>query len=132
MKSSEIIIEKLKEAGGDVTIELLSKKEARVKLVEKNSFTSDKLGWNCLDFTIFDIVTNFLKEQKDRRAPKGGSRNSRVGEGKCNKGTVMYEIATKYYGKVDGNSSFDPLFVIAAILDWANIARNCRGYLELL
>lgn len=35
MKSSEIIIEKLKEAGGDVTIELLSKKEARVKLVEK-------------------------------------------------------------------------------------------------
>lgn len=132
MKSSEIIIEKLKEAGGDVTIELLSKKEARVKLVEKNSFTSDKLRWNCLDFTIFDIVTNFLKEQKDRRAPKGGSRNSRVGEGKCNKGTVMYEIATKYYGKVDGNSSFDPLFVIAAILDWANIARNCRGYLELL
>lgn len=50
----------------------------------------------------------------------------------CAKGTVMYEIATKYYGKVDGNSSFDPLFVIAAILDWANIARNCRGYLELL
>lgn len=44
----------------------------------------------------------------------------------------MYEIATKYYGKVDGNSSFDPLFVIAAILDWAKIARNCRGYLELL
>lgn len=132
MKSSEIIIEKLKEAGGDVTIELLSKKEARVKLVEKNSFASDKLRWNSLDFTVFDIVTDFLKEQKDRRAPKGGSRNSRVGEGKCNKGTVMYEIATKYYGKVDGNSSFDPLFVIAAILDWANIARNCRGYLELL
>lgn len=59
MKSSEIIIEKLKEAGGDVTIELLSKKEARVKLVEKNSFASDKLGWNSLDFTVFDIVTDF-------------------------------------------------------------------------
>lgn len=132
MKSSEIIIKKLKEAGGNVTIELLSKKEARVKLVEKNNFTSDKLGWNCLDFTIFDIVTDFLKEQKDKTAPKGGSRNSSVGEGKCNKGTVMYEIATKYYGKVDGDSSFDPLFVVAAILSWAKIARNCRGYLELL
>lgn len=132
MKSSEIIIEKLKEAGGDVTIELLSKKEARVKLVEKNSFASDKLRWNSLDFTVFDIVTDFLKEQKDRRAPKGGCRNSKVGEGMCAKGTVIYEIATKYYVKVDGNSSFDPLFVIAAILDWAKIARNCRGYLELL
>lgn len=132
MKSSEIIIEKLKEAGGDVTIELLSKKEARVKLVEKNSFASDKLRWNSLDFTVFDIVTDFLKEQKDRRAPKGGCRNSKVGEGMCAKGTVIYEIATKYYGKVDGNSSFDPLFVIAAILDCAKIARNCRGYLELL
>ena len=132
MKSSEIIIEKLKKEGGDVTIELFSKKKARVKLVEKNKFASDKLRWNSLDFSIFDIVTDFLKEQKDRRAPKGGCRNSKVGEGMCAKGTVMYEIATKYYGKVDGNSSFDPLFVIAAILDWANIARNCRGYLELL
>lgn len=132
MKSSEIIIEKLKEAGGDVTIELFSKKKARVKLVEKNSFASDKLRWNSLDFTVLDIITDFLKEQKDRRAPKGGCRNSKVGEGMCAKGTVMYEIATKYYGKVDGNSSFDPLFVIAAILDWAKIARNCRGYLELL
>lgn len=44
----------------------------------------------------------------------------------------MYEIATKYYGKVDGDSSFDPLFVVAAILDRAKIVRNCRGYLELL
>lgn len=71
MKSSEIIIEKLKKEGGDVTIELFSKKKARVKLVEKNSFASDKLRWNSLDFTVLDIITDFLKEQKDRRAPKG-------------------------------------------------------------
>ena len=26
---------------------------------------------------------------------------------------------------------FDPLFVVAAILDWAQIANNKRGYIEL-
>ena len=44
----------------------------------------------------------------------------------------MYAIATEYYGKEEGESSFDPLFVIAAILDWAGIARNERGYMELI
>ena len=28
-------------------------------------------------------------------------------------------------------SVFDPVFVLAAILDWAGIVRNERGYLEL-
>lgn len=132
MKSSEIVIKQIKEEGDKATIKLLSEKKACIRINEKNKFESDKLPGQEVDFSIFDIVTDFLKEQKDRRAPKGGSRNSRVGEGKCNKGTIMYEIATKYYGKVDGDNSYDPLFVIAAILDWAKIARNCRGYLELL
>lgn len=44
----------------------------------------------------------------------------------------MYVVAKKYYGKEDDESSFDPLFVIASILDWANIVRNKRGYMELI
>ena len=34
-------------------------------------------------------------------------------------------------GKKEGMSVFDPVFVLSAILDWAGIAHNGRGYLEL-
>lgn len=44
----------------------------------------------------------------------------------------MYAIATKYYGKNDGESSYDPLFVIAAMLEWAGIAKNGHGFIKLL
>ncbi len=43
-------------------------------------------------------------------------------------GTLAYE----YYGKQDGESTLDPVFVLVAVLDWANIARNCRGYIQLI
>ena len=33
--------------------------------------------------------------------------------------------------KKEGMSVFDPVFVLSAILDWAGIAHNERGYLEL-
>ena len=30
-----------------------------------------------------------------------------------------------------GDSVYDPVFVLAAVLEWADIAYNGRGYLEL-
>lgn len=59
MKSSEIIIKKLKETGGKATIKLLSEKKACIRINEKNKFESDKLPGQEVDFTIFDIVTIF-------------------------------------------------------------------------
>jgi hypothetical protein len=44
----------------------------------------------------------------------------------------MYQIATQYYDKEIGESTFDPLFVLAAMLEWAGIAENGWGYLRLL
>ena len=131
MKASEIVIQKLKEAGGDAWITLLNGDETRVSIAGRDYFVSDKLPYQNVDWSIFDIVVDFLKKQPHGRAVKGGCRSSKVGENKCGKETVMYAIATEYYGKAQGESSFDPLFVIAAILDWAGIATNERGYMEL-
>ena len=44
---------------------------------------------------------------------------------------IMKELAKEYAGKKEGMSVFDPVFVLSAILDWAGIAHNKRGYLEL-
>ena len=131
MKASEIVYKKLKENGGDSWITLLNGDKTHIITQGRNYFVSDKLAYQEVDYSIFDIVVSFLKKQPYGKAIKGGARGSRVGENKCTKDTVMYAIATEYYGKQEGESSFDPLFVIAAILEWANIARNERGYIQL-
>lgn len=45
--------------------------------------------------------------------------------------TVVGTIAIKYSGKSIGESMYNPVFVLAAILDWAGIAHNRRGDIEL-
>ena len=40
-------------------------------------------------------------------------------------------IATYYAKKEYGESVFDPVFVLAAVLDWADIANNERGEIVL-
>ncbi len=132
MKASEIVIQKLKDEGGKAWVTLLNKDKAYVAFGGSDYFICDKLPYQNVKWDIFDIVVNFLKTQRNGRAAKGSCRNSKVGRDKCGKETVIYAIATEYYGKVEGESSFDPLFVIAAILQWANILRNKRGYLELI
>lgn len=132
MKASEIIINKLNSNGGEAYVCLLNGDKAHIQIVGDSYFISNKLPHQKIDFRIFDLVVDFLKSEPHFRAIKGGCRNSKVGEDKCSRGTVMYVIAKEYYGKKDGESSFDPLFVIASILDWANIVRNKRGYMELI
>ena len=37
----------------------------------------------------------------------------------------------EYYGKSEGESVFDPVFILAGILEWADVAKNGWGFLEL-
>ena len=133
MKPSEVIRKKLQESNSNTaTITLYSGENFSVKMGNGDYFVSEKLPFQEISFDIFDIVVDFLKTQPNFKGRKGGCRNSKVGEGNCTKETVMYAIATKYYGKNDGESSYDPLFVIAAMLEWAGIAKNGHGFIKLL
>ena len=131
-RASDIIKNKLYDNNGIVAIELPKGGICQVYIAGNgDSFESDKLGNQIVDFSVFDIIVDFLKKSGGK-APKGMGRNYRVGYGKCGEETVMYQVATQYYGKQLGESTFDPLFVLAAILDWAGIAENGWGYLRLL
>lgn len=127
MKASEIIIKKLRDSNNKVTVKLLKGDEWEVVLNDDNTFSSNKLGPNSLDFSIFDVIVDYLISN-DGRAIKGSGR---VKKGQLKKDTIMFQIATKYYGKKEDETTFDPLFVVTAILDWAQIANNKRGYIEL-
>ena len=57
-------------------------------------------------------------------------RRSRRPYGDCMEDTIVGCIA-KYKHIAEGAYAYDPVFVLSAILDWAGIAHNKRGYLEL-
>ncbi len=135
VNASDIIKKKLYENNGVITIPQFGGKSCKViALNDGKSFTSNKLN-NCqakYKYTVFDDIVDLLLSHNGR-AKKGVGRNKedKVGYGKCVPGTVLYEIATKSLKKRHGESTFDPVFIMAAILEWADIARNCRGYIEL-
>jgi len=135
-KFSEQVQKKLIEVGGSATISLLNGDACRIILDKDNTgFVSDKLNNYLLfyRFEVFDVIEELLKK-KGGRAVKGAGRGKedKVGYGKCGLDTVVGYIAYKYSGVELGGSTFDPVFVLAAVLDWANVARNCRGYIELI
>lgn len=132
--ASDIIKNKLYDNHGTAIIRLQQGKSCFIQIADGgNAFISDKLPNYTTEFRVFDIIVDFLKTNGGE-APKGLGRRKedKVGSGKCGPETVMYQVATQYYGKKDGESTFDPLFVLSAMLEWAGIAENGWGYLKLL
>ena len=133
---SEIVRYKLFAAGGAVTIPLLDGKPCQIIAnLEGKTFVSDKLSQKTfsMEYTVFDTIVQLLLNSKNYIAPKGNGHGKadKVGYGKCTEDTVMGAIAVKYFRKQYGESTYDPVFVLAAVLDWAGIATNQRGYLTL-
>ena len=71
----------------------------------------------------------FLKSNGGRA--KKGTGRAPLGSEKCGLDTISGVILHEYFGVAPGGSGFDPSFVVAAILEWAGIVKNGRGWLEL-
>ena len=131
-KASEIIKTKLKKNGGRVIVYTARGLPCEICVAADGiSFESDKLPIKpAYRFDVFDIVVELLRKQNGR-ARKGNGRNYRLGDKNCDDTTVVGYIAKHYAHKEDGSSVFDPVFVLAAVLEWADIANNERGELVL-
>ena len=132
IKASEIVKNKLKTCGGRTVIP-----SARGILMEiyantdGSTFSCDKLPkLPKVEYGIFDTVADALVALGGK-ARKGNGRNYKVGDPECSEETVAGIIAMRYFGKRIGESTLDPVFVIAAIMEWAEIAINDRGYVTL-
>ena len=130
-RASEIIKTKLMDNGGRVTVYTARGLPCEVWMnADGTSFTSDKLPIKPpYEYRIFDVIVDLLVSQGGR-ARKGNGRNYKLGERNCDKTTVVGAVALDR-GYTIGNSVFDPVFVFAALLEWAGIAHNERGELEL-
>ncbi len=132
MKASEIIKQKLRKAGNEVSIRQLNGNITNFYFITDNTFWSDglhKLLGNGYGFEMFDILEKESFRFKNRSIPKGNARIHKLGEPKCDMNTAIGILGYKYYQKRTGESIFEPMHVIAAVLDWADIAKNERGYI---
>lgn len=134
-KASEVIFNLFKENNYKLDIETLQGKKHTFTLSADGTYIesqtalrSQKLGLVC-----FDIVIELL-ENNNGKAHKGNGRGkeNKVGEGKCTEETVCGFIAMKYYGHTKGESTFDPVFAVSAILERVGICKNERGWLTLI
>jgi hypothetical protein len=103
--------------------------------VDGKSFTSDKLNNYklSLNYSVFNDIVDLLKSSQQYRAPKGNGhgKEDKVGYGKCTEDTIVGTVAVNYFKKKYGESTYDPTFVLAAMLDWAGIGINQRGFVSL-
>lgn len=130
-RASEIIKAKLMDNGGHVTVYTARGLPCEVWInADGTSFTSDKLPIKPpYEYRVFDVIVDLLVAQGGR-ARKGNGRNYKLGESNCDKTTVVGAVAIDRGNRI-GDSVFDPVFVLAAILEWASIAHNERGELVL-
>ena len=130
--ASEIIRDKLIQAGGSVMVHSLTGKPYKITAVpDSNSFLCDQLPIHPpYTYDVFDVIVDLLVRQNGS-ARKGLGRSAKLGEPGCEDTTVVGAIGKYYSGHHDGDSVFDPVFVLAAVLDWAGIAHNRRGYIAL-
>lgn len=131
-KASEIIKTKLKAAGGRAIVHSISGNSYELKAEsDGRSFTSEAIPISPnYTYEVFDVIVDLLLSQGGK-ARKGLGRNAKLGEPNCEETTVVGAIGKRYAGKSFGDSVFDPVFFFASVLEWAGIAHNERGYLEL-
>ena len=130
--ASEIIKAKLLSCGGRVIVYSARGLPCEIWAdADGKSFVSNKLPIKPnYEYRVFDVIVELLLANGGR-ARKGNGRNYKLGEPECDETTVVGAIAKNYAGKKNGESVFDPVFVFAAILEWAGIAHNERGGLVL-
>ena len=130
--ASELIKAKLLACGGRVTVYTVRGLPCEIWADEDGkSFVSNKLPIKPnYEYRVFDVIVELLLANGGR-AKKGNGRNYKMGEPECDESTVVGAVAKNYAGKKNGESVFDPVFVLAAVLEWAGIAHNERGELVL-
>ena len=128
-KASEIIKAKLVESGGRAMVRTYTGELREIQAAANGKqFLCPQL--TPYDYTVFDAVVDLLMKSPGYRARKGNARNFKLGEPGCEENTVAGAVLV-YMGKKPGESGLDPVFILAAALEWAGIATNGRGYMAL-
>jgi hypothetical protein len=136
-ETDSLVVKKIKEKlnanGGRTSIPLYSGDNCDIwydsngkGLVSPKIPLANQLIWKAFDAAVEVVINNGGK------AIKGKARSgARLGSDDLPLNSVEGYIAHKVHGIQKGETAFGPGFVIAAVLDWAEICKNERGYLSI-
>ena len=127
------IKEKLNDSGGRAIITLFRGDSCDIGydtngkgLVSSKIPPENQLTWEAFN-AAFEVVI-----ENDGKVIKGNARSgAKLGSEGLPLDSLEGHIAHKVHGVQIGDSAFGPGFVIAAVLDWAEICHNERGYLTI-
>lgn len=127
------IKQKLNTNGGQALVALYSGDACEIwfdengkGLVSPKIPPANQLIWEAFDAAVEVVINNGGK------AKKGNAQSgAKLGTEKLSMNSVEGYIAHKVHGAQEGETAFGPGFVVCAILDWAEICRNERGYLVI-
>lgn len=138
MKNTDSLVvrkikEKLNAAEGKATTKLYNGDDCDIwfngngkGLVSPKIPPTNQLVWEAFDAAVEVVINN------GGRAKKGNAQSgAKLGSEKLMLNSVEGYIAHKVHGVQEGETAFGPGFVICAILDWAEICNNERGYLSI-
>jgi hypothetical protein len=125
------IKEKLNESGGKAIIPLLNGGSCDIgfdkngKGLITSKLPKEQSVWEAFDAAVEVVLKN------NGRIIKGNARNGKLGSDHLPIDSLEGYIAHKVHGVQIGGSALGPGFVIAAVLDWAEICHNERGYIKI-
>lgn len=130
-KASDIIKQMLIENGGRAIVHTAQGLPREIRVAPDGiSFLCNELPIKPpYKYEVFDKIVDLLISQGGR-AKKGNGRH-KLGDPDCDKTTVVGAIGYNYFHYDTGKSVPDPVFILAAVLEWAGIASNERGELIL-
>ena len=129
-KASDIVKNFFALQGGIAKIET---KTGKVFIVDADQHTIgsyDGLRDARYQYIVFDIITDLIVS-KGGEAKKGNARNYRVGEKGCELDTIAGKVGYEYHKKAVGEYTFDPVFLLVAIMERVGILHNLHGYVRL-
>lgn len=131
-RASDIIKRRLMENNGRAVVHTARGLPCEIRAAPDGvSFFSNKLPGNqSWRYEVFDVIVDLLVS-RGGRARKGNGRSCKLGEPDCDETTVAGILGYRYFHAKSGESILDPVFVLAAVLEWAGIAGNERGELVL-
>lgn len=123
---------KLNEVGGETTIKS-GNSSFKVSYADDESgicFETKKGEVKQLPWDAFFATVDILKE-KEGKAIKGDATKAKLGGKELPLDSVEGYVAATVYGKKKRQTVEKTVSEIGTLLDWTDIAKNGRGYLEL-
>lgn len=135
-KAIEIIQSKFEGVNSSRQIPLMQKEQFFTAVLRNDGIEVDNLSTQkLLPWIVFEETVRLLTGNGDgpasEKVRKGNAMSGKLGDKKLPLDSVEGHLASIVFDKQAGDSVFRRITPIAAILDWASVCENKRGYLSL-